>query len=132
MIRKNTNPLIRAVKSKSLAELLDQYLKSCSGGDGQTGKKSDQRFPNLAGFCRSLGCGLGAFSQLTDVYPNYADWISAVFEDETLNASLSPTLLSAYLKRRLGYADKEKVDESETDCGLMRLVFEHDITEDGE
>ena len=57
----------------------------------------------------------------------------AILEDETLNAALSPTLLSAYLKRRLGYADKAaKTEQNETECGLMRLVFEHDIEEDGE
>ena len=134
MMKRNTHPLIRAVKQKTLPSLLAEYLEVSAEGDGQSAKKKDVRFPNLAGFCRTLGCGLSAFAQFAESYPHYADWIRAVFEDETLNASLSPTLLTAYLKRRLGYAEKSKPDESdtETDCGLMRLVFEHDITEDGE
>ena len=131
MIKRNTNPLIRAVKQKTLLALLTDYLDACASGD-PSAKKKELRFPNRAGFCRALGCGLGAFSQFSDAYPHYADWIRAVFEDETLNASLSPTLLTAYLKRRLGYTEKNKADETEADCGLMRLVFEHDITEDGE
>ena len=66
-------------------------------------------------------------------YPEYADWLCACFEDEALNASNSPTLLSAYLKKRLGYLEKQsKGEQSESECGLMRLVFEHDIEEDGE
>ena len=85
------------------------------------------------GFCRALGCGPAAFAQLEEAYPELADWLSAVFEDEVLCASPSPTLLTAYLKRRLGYAEKPRVEEeSEAECGLMRLVFEHDIEEDGE
>lgn len=74
-----------------------------------------------------------AYEQLEDRYPEYADWLCAVFEDETLNTSASPTLLSAYLKRRLGYTERVgKAEGSETECGMMRLVFEHDIREDGE
>ena len=59
--------------------------------------------------------------------------IDAALEDEALNASNSPTLLSAYLKKRLGYLEKQsKGEQNESECGLMRLVFEHDIEEDGE
>ena len=51
-------------------------------------------------------------------------------EDEALNASsVSPTLITAYLKRRLGYA--EKPEASSAECGDVRVIFEHDITEDG-
>ena len=99
----------------------------------EEGKKGNAKFPNIAGFCRYLGCGTAALAQLEDRYPDQADLLLAIFEDETLNAALSPTLLSAYLKKRLGYADKTvKGEQNETECGLMRLVFEHDIEEDGE
>jgi hypothetical protein len=37
--------------------------------------------------------------------------------------------LSAYLKKRLGY---EKNDSKVSSDGQMRIVFEHDIIEDGE
>lgn len=132
MNKKTNNPLIRAVKKKLLADLLDQYLKVCSDETEAPGKKGIRPFPNLAGFCRMMGCGPQAFSQLAESYPSHADWLTAVFEDEVLRREPSPTVLAAYLKRRLGYADKTKQEDTEADCGLMRLVFEHDITEDGE
>ena len=132
MNKKNNNPLIRAVKKKLLADLLKQYLDGCTDEADVSAKKGARQFPNLAGFCRMLGCGPQAFLQLAEAYPAHADWLIAVFEDEVLRHEPSPTVLTAYLKRRLGYADKTKTEEAEADCGLMRLVFEHDITEDGE
>ena len=112
--------------------MLEEYLKSCQSKDEHE-KKSYKQLPNLAGFCRAVGCGTAAFSQLEESYPEIADWICAVLEDEVLSFSPSPTLLSAYLKRRLGYTEKPRTEtESEAECGLMRLVFEHDIEEDGE
>lgn len=80
-----------------------------------------------------MGCGTLAYAQFEERYPEHADWLCAVFEDEALNASTSPTLLTAYLKRRLGYVERAaKPEGSETECGMMRLVFEHNIEEDGE
>ena len=123
---------MRAAKEKTLPLLLEAYLDSCPG-EASKEKKSAVRFPNLAGFCRSLGCGTLAFEQFRERYPEQADWLCAVFEDEALNASTSPTLLTAYLKKRLGYTDRSgKPEESEAECGMMRLVFEHNIEEDGE
>lgn len=132
-MNKRNNPLLRAVKKKTLVQDLSDYLESCAPSDDSS-RKAVGRLPNLAGFCRSLSCGVNAYLQFADTYPELADYLSAVFEDEALNFSPSPTVLSAYLKKRLGYADKAKAEEneSETDCGLMRLVFEHDIEEDGE
>ena len=49
---------------------------------------------------------------------------------EALNAELSPTVLTAYLKKRLGYGEKSEATTS-TECGQLRIVFEHDILEDG-
>ena len=62
-------------------------------------------------------------------YPAAFDKLIAVFEDEAFNSDVSPTLLSAYLKKRLGY---EKKEGSEIYEGEMKVVFEHDIMEDGE
>lgn len=128
MIRKQKNPFLLAVKHRTLSAKLAEYLDLCRA---DTGEKSRNAFPNLAGFCRHLGCGTSAFDDFQAADPDSADWIRAVFEDETLNLSLSPTLLSAYLKRRLGYADKAKGEEIAADCGEVKLVFEHDILEDG-
>ena len=115
-----------------LPELLSQYLESCRLPPDAPPKKTERVFPNLAGFCRFLGCGTTSADTLRTTHPELADRICAVLEDEALNASVSPTVLSAYLKRRLGYADKPDPPGSAADCGQLRLIFEHDILEDGE
>ena len=43
---------------------------------------------------------------------------------------LSPTVVSAYLKHRLGYGEKSEAVSS-ADAGEIRLIFDHDISEDG-
>ena len=63
-------------------------------------------------------------------YPEYADWLCACFEDEALNAVSSPTIVTAYLKRRLGY-DKELIAD-DGKGGALEVRFEHDVWEDGE
>ena len=73
--------------------------------------------------------GLEEIEALRRRSPEVWGRICALLEDEALNSDLSPTLLSAYLKRRLGYG--EKSEHIDADCGQMTLVFEHDIAEDG-
>ena len=61
------------------------------------------------------------------IYPEHL--ALAVLEDEALNSDLSPTLLSAYLKRRLGYDTPARaLAQKDQIC----ISFEHDIIEDGE
>ena len=115
--------------SKILSEL-NEYLKSCHPQGEDAPKKRQTPFPNLAGFCRRLGCGIPTLEGLRLAHPNIYERICTVLEDEALNAEISPTVLVAYLKKRLGYAEKEEAASS-ADCGQMRLVFEHDILEDG-
>ena len=69
-------------------------------------------------------------SRTTD--PATADYLSAALEDAALNRSpmLSPTVVSAYLKHRLGYGEKSEAVSS-ADAGEIRLIFDHDISEDG-
>ncbi len=118
-----------AAENGRLEKLIRRYLEFCrSESDG----KKVGRFPNLAGFCRWLGCGVDAIDRLRVSHPDAADYLCAVMEDEALNYPvLSPTLAVAYLKRRLAYSEKPLPAASQTDCGEMRLVFEHDIAEDG-
>ena len=126
------------LKSESLEEIVESgrldrsirgYLKTCRPEDGD---KKSGRFPNLAGFCRRLGCGLSAIEQLRATHPEAVDYLLAVLEDEALNAPVvSATVVGAYLKRRLSYGEKALSDISSTDCGETRLIFEHDIAEDG-
>ncbi len=58
------------------------------------------------------------------------DALLAVFEDEALNSGLSPTVVSAYLKHRLGYGEKTEEKTAVASEGV-KLIFEHDIFEDG-
>ena len=122
-----------AAASGEMKKYLHQYLRSCRPPSGGEGKKTAGKFPNLAGFCRWLGCGVSEIETLRLTHPEAADRLIAVMEDEALNngAGVSPTLLTAYLKRRLGYASERAEAVAQTECGEMRVVFEHDIEEDG-
>lgn len=127
--------LCKAAKKGRLAKLLEKYLEFCQNADGDTDankKKHSSRFPNLAGFCRFLGCGLSEIDRLREEYPEDADYILAVMEDEALNCdAVGATLMSTYFKNRIGDAKKDKIDETSADCGEVRVFFEHDIGEDG-
>ncbi|MBR2926978.1 MAG: hypothetical protein IKC31_05330 [Clostridia bacterium] len=112
-----------------LLDALQSYLDSCHSVQ-EPNKKKASVFPNLAGFCRRLGEGLGWIESLRHSQPTLYDRICTVLEDEALNAELSPTVLTAYLKKRLGYGEKSEATTS-AECGQLRLVFEHDILEDG-
>ncbi len=122
-----------AAASGQLKKYLNRYLRECRPPSGADGKKAAGKFPNLAGFCRWLGCGVSDLDALRLSHTEAADWLIAVMEDEALNngAGISPTLLSAYLKRRLGYASERVEAVSGAECGEMRVIFEHDIGEDG-
>ncbi len=120
--------LEEAATAGRLKQKIGQYLQSC-----RVEEKKNWRFPNLAGFCRWMGCGIDAVDQLRLTHPADADYLAAVMEDEALNSPvLSPTVVGAYLKRRLAYSEKAAASSSLADCGEVRLVFEHDIAEDGE
>ena len=116
-------------------ELAEEYVVSCNealADTSETGKgtrKKKGRFPNLAGFCRYVGVRDADLSSIKLKYPREFDRIRMILEDEALNSDVSPTILAAYLKKRLGY---EKTDSSEIYDGQLKIVFEHDIMEDGE
>ena len=113
-----------------LARLVEEYILTCSR-EGE-GKRSG-RFPNLAGFCRYLGMGVEQFSLAMKERQEEYDALCAVLEDEALNSGLSATLISAYLKRHLGYGEKvDTAGKSSMELDQLKLVFEHDIYEDGE
>lgn len=123
--------LEEVAESGRLKKKIERYLRTCRAKDDNS--KKGGRFPNLAGFCRWFGCGLSTVEQLRLTHPEAVDYLIAVMEDEALNAPvLSPTVVSAYLKRRLSYDEKTATGSTSlADCGEMRLIFEHDIAEDG-
>lgn len=125
--------LMAAAKRGKLKRLLELYLKSCQREGDADAKKNTATFPNLAGFCRFIGCGLAAMELLRDGNPEVYDYVCTVLEDEALRYSVSPTVMSAYLKQRLGLGEKPGDSGTKsTECGQLKLVFEHDILEDGE
>ena len=127
--KKIPESLESAASAGRLPKLIGQYLKFCRKSE----EKKGGRFPNLAGFCRWMGCGMDAVEQLRLTHPEDADYLVAVMEDEALNSPvLSPTVVGAYLKRRLAYGERAASASSSADCGEVRLIFEHDIAEDGE
>lgn len=106
------------------------YILACAASrEGKNGG----RFPNLAGFCRFLGVGVEQFCLAMKERQEEYDALCAMLEDEALNSGLSPTLIAAYLKRHLGYGErKEAANSSALELDQIKLVFEHDIYEDGE
>ena len=121
--------LLRAAKDGTLSKKLKKYLRDCRPPEDADPKKEPGRLPTLAGFCGSLGCGIGAAAELKQAFPDLFDYVAAILEDEALNSGRSPALLNAYLKEHLGYGDKP---EKENDGDGIQLVFAHDILEDGE
>ena len=85
-------------------------------------------FPNLAGFCRFIGISTSELEAFGKDNPNDYGIILTVLEDEALNSGLSPALVSAYLKKRLGYDATKALETS----SQLEIKFEHDIFEDGE
>jgi hypothetical protein len=120
-----------ATDEQLLPSLLAQYLVQCRASIEDHGKRREGGFPNLAGFCRFLGCGTAEFDALRTSHPVLTDRLLAILEDEALNLLHSPTLLNAYLRHRLTYGERPGIAKETTEDGL-RLIFEHDILEDGE
>lgn len=113
--------------------ILNEYLHFCaekSTASGGSGRKKDNSaaLPNFAGFCRYLNIGVENAWKILRKYPDELSAILATLEDEALNSPASPALLSAYLKKRIGY---EKEPEAEGADGLQ-ICFDHDIRRDGE
>ena len=95
-----------------------------------TRKKSSEKFPNIAGFARSLGVGVSHIKNIEAKWPEAYNALLAIFEDEALNSDKKATILNAYIKERLNFGEK-KEGGATLPVGDVRLVFEHDIEEDG-
>ena len=112
-----------------IVDAIGDYVLLCRKETGGN-PKSAGRIPNVAGFCRSLGVTLSDFDRLKKTRPEHHGAICAALEDEALNSQMTATILSIYLKHRLGYSeDREEVGV--TDSGQLRLIFDHDAFEDG-
>lgn len=88
----------------------------------------DDCFPNLAGFCRYCSRGEEWFCEQKEKFPNACDFIFTALEDEALNADCAPSVVTAYLKHRLGYGET-----AETRDGMPEVVFvDRSLAADGE
>ncbi len=116
--------------SGNLGSALAEYLEFCRK-NGEAGKPS-ARIPNVAGFCRFANCSTRELDALARSHPEEHSALCTALEDEALNSPMSATVLSAYLKLRLGYSGERTEESSVTDSGQLRLVFDHDAFKDGE
>ena len=123
-----------------LNRTLEKYIEGCrildrDEGEGSNTKRkrasrlSAGRFPNIAGFCRYYRISLKDLDTLSREFPDEINMLYAILEDEALNSGLPPAVLSAYLKKRLGYDRDTSLSELENN---VTIRFEHDIFDDGE
>ena len=123
-----------ACRRNSLNRILEKYIRSCreatqtDGAPTRRAQKQSGKFPNLAGFCRFYGISIDELEGISSELPHEISQLYAILEDEALNSSLPPAVLSAYLKKRLGY-DK---DAGASDASRINGQFEHDVFRDGE
>jgi hypothetical protein len=115
----------------SIFKRAEAYVNACLEG-AQEGERA--QFPNLAGFGRALGIGLGELQRLGQQYPQMYDAILAVLEDGALNTDRIPgksaLLAMNYFRRRLGYEPVRSESKADTDRAV-RVIFDHDVAEDG-
>ncbi len=125
---------LEALYGGNTATLLNEYLLHCQAEpsdeatDSKRKRRRDSPFPNLAGFCRFIGISTSELEAFGKSNPYEYSKILTVLEDEALNSGASPALVSAYLKKRLGYDGSAPREAG----GQLEIKFEHDIFEDGE
>lgn len=108
-------------------------MRTCRACEGEerVSKRVGERFPNVAGFARSLGVGVSTLKGVVGgEFPEQYGVMLALFEDEALNSAQSASILTAYMKEHLGFGEKKEGDAT-VPVGDVRLVFGHDISEDG-
>lgn len=123
--------LEQAADDGSIVAIFDDYLIRCRNEIADGKRKNAGRIPNVAGFCRFTHSTLSDFERLRQTRPEVHGALCAAFEDEALNSEMSPSILSVYLKLRLGYSGESEEVSRVTDTGQLRLIFDHDAFEDG-
>lgn len=130
-----------ACRRNILNRTLEKYIEHChriaeeqddlaeGASKKKRAKKVSGKFPNIAGFCRFNRISIRDLETLSREFPEEINMLYAILEDEALNSGLPPAVLSAYLKKRLGY-DKELSDPISDEH--MTIRFEHNIFDDGE
>ena len=126
--RSHLQRIERMFREGSVVGRAERYVHDCKQSDTLSA-----RFPNLAGLGRDLGVGLEELCRMGEKYPKVYDAVLAVLEDGALNADHIPgksaLLTMNYFRRRLGY-EQGKAKSAEVSGGV-RVVFDHDMSEDG-
>ena len=107
-------------QSGRIIELTEKYVSFCLS-------EEKQRLPNISGFFRWLKMPASARDHFINEHKDDYRTVKMIFEDETLNSPLPPSIVSAYIRQ---YFDGD--DEGEAPSGGITLTFEHDICRDGE
>lgn len=108
-------------KSGRIIELTEQYVSFCLS-------EEKQRLPNISGFFRWLKMPASARDHFINEHRDDYRTVKMIFEDETLNSPLPPSIVSAYIRQ---YFDGDDAGETPVGGGIT-LTFEHDICRDGE
>ena len=110
------------VEERKLVDLAEEYVDFC--------KANENRLPNMAGFFRRLGFGARELDYLKGTHRDEYRTVLMIFEDEAINSVRPPSLVSSYMRQ---YFNNGEADVgSEQRCGPITLVFDHDISVDGE
>ena len=112
--------LYNACCRNTVHRLLEKYIDSC--------REESDAVTDTPSFCRYLRIGTDRLDELSEEFPDEINRIYLTLEDEALNSGLPPALLSAYLKKRLGYEREFERSEDQS----LRIQFEHDVLRDGE
>ena len=121
---------MRTLEIGKLPILAERYVDRCRGNLSDEGEAVEIRFPNLAGFARSLGVGTVVLCEMAAEYPDQYDAMLAIFEDEALNAAKNATAINSYIRERLAIGERCKGDAA-AGSQKIEVLFSHDIAEDG-
>ena len=119
-------------RRNTMTELAEQYISFCLDANGDVSLKQSGRvrLPNMCGFFRWLRLSASALDRLKRDHSEEYRTLQMIFEDEALNSPLPPSIISTYMKQSFSSRiDADTVSESA--CGPITLIFEHDIDNDG-
>ncbi len=114
---------------KEFLEKFNKYIKDC---------EKREKLPNVAGFCVYSLMTRETFYKQKEYYSDTFDIVNSSLEDNALNnKTVSPTILSLYLKNKCNYADKVENNNTNTntnknyDFSTMTTEQIKDLLKDG-
>lgn len=113
---------MRTLETGKLPILAERYVDRCRGNLSDEGDAVEIRFPNLAGFARSLGVGTVVLCEMAAEYPDQYDAMLAIFEDEALNAAKNATAINTYIRERLAIGERCKGDAATGESIVEHII----------